>query len=152
MKSLANPSDRADIIHRLDVIGPESARQWGRMTVLEMVCHCGDALRVSMGDRQTKPIGNWFSRAIVKPAALWYPRPWPHGFPTVPECDASRAGTQPVELSLHLRELRDCIDRFTRRPRAYALQAHPMFGPMTEKEWMRWGYLHLDHHLRQFGA
>jgi hypothetical protein len=26
-----------------------------------------------------------------------------------------------------------------------------MFGPMTEKDWMRWGYLHADHHLRQFG-
>jgi hypothetical protein len=29
--------------------------------------------------------------------------------------------------------------------------AHPIFGRMTEAEWMRWGYLHTDHHLRQFG-
>jgi Protein of unknown function (DUF1569) len=28
---------------------------------------------------------------------------------------------------------------------------HPIFGPMTAKDWMRWGYLHADHHLRQFG-
>jgi hypothetical protein len=28
---------------------------------------------------------------------------------------------------------------------------HPMFGAMTTLEWMRWGYLHTDHHLRQFG-
>jgi hypothetical protein len=26
-----------------------------------------------------------------------------------------------------------------------------MFGPMSERDWMRWGYLHADHHLRQFG-
>ena len=28
---------------------------------------------------------------------------------------------------------------------------HPMFGPMSAADWMRWGYLHADHHLRQFG-
>jgi hypothetical protein len=30
-------------------------------------------------------------------------------------------------------------------------ESHPMFGGMTAKDWMRWGYLHADHHLRQFG-
>jgi hypothetical protein len=28
---------------------------------------------------------------------------------------------------------------------------HPIFGPMTANDWLRWGYLHADHHLRQFG-
>jgi hypothetical protein len=51
-----------------------------------------------------------------------------------------------------LRELRGLIDRFTRQPRDFELQMHPIFGAMTEEEWMRWGYLHMDHHLRQFGA
>jgi hypothetical protein len=30
--------------------------------------------------------------------------------------------------------------------------AHPIFGPMSEAAWLRWGYLHADHHLRQFGG
>ena len=29
---------------------------------------------------------------------------------------------------------------------------HPLWGRMSEWEWGRWGYLHTDHHLRQFGA
>jgi len=29
--------------------------------------------------------------------------------------------------------------------------AHPIFGRMSLWEWQRWGYLHTDHHLRQFG-
>jgi hypothetical protein len=29
--------------------------------------------------------------------------------------------------------------------------SHPMFGLMTAADWKRWGYLHADHHLRQFG-
>ena len=28
---------------------------------------------------------------------------------------------------------------------------HAMFGTMSPEDWMRWGYLHTDHHLRQFG-
>jgi hypothetical protein len=30
--------------------------------------------------------------------------------------------------------------------------AHPIFGRMSRAAWLRWGYLHADHHLRQFGA
>jgi len=29
---------------------------------------------------------------------------------------------------------------------------HPLFGPMSRAEWLRWGYLHMDHHFRQFGV
>jgi hypothetical protein len=28
---------------------------------------------------------------------------------------------------------------------------HPILGPMTRAHWMRWAFLHTDHHLRQFG-
>jgi Protein of unknown function (DUF1569) len=28
---------------------------------------------------------------------------------------------------------------------------HPLFGRMSASSWMRWAYLHADHHLRQFG-
>ncbi len=31
------------------------------------------------------------------------------------------------------------------------LATHPYFGNLTKWEWMRWAYLHADHHLRQFG-
>ena len=30
--------------------------------------------------------------------------------------------------------------------------AHPLFGPMTWREWGVATYKHTDHHLRQFGA
>ena len=29
---------------------------------------------------------------------------------------------------------------------------HPVLGRLTRRQWMRWSYLHTDHHLRQFGA
>jgi hypothetical protein len=30
--------------------------------------------------------------------------------------------------------------------------AHSFFGRLSRTEWLRWGYLHMDHHLRQFGV
>jgi hypothetical protein len=152
MKTLVNPEDTEEILARLGAIGPASQRQWGRMTVAEMVCHLNDALVISMGERQATPKCTWFSRTLMKWGGLWSPTQWPHGVMTVPECDAQRLGTRPAEMENDMRVLRESFERFTRRPRVYALQAHPIFGQLTEKEWMRWGYLHMDHHLRQFGA
>jgi hypothetical protein len=31
-------------------------------------------------------------------------------------------------------------------------QQHPIFGPMSRSAWLRWAYLHMDHHLRQFSC
>lgn len=39
MKTLARERDKAEIVRRLRVVGPESARRWGRMTAHQMVCH-----------------------------------------------------------------------------------------------------------------
>jgi hypothetical protein len=152
MKTLARERDREEILRRVSALRFDSARGWGRMTVAEMVCHVTDAFCVSMGERPTRPIGSWATRNLLKPAALWVPRQWPHGFPTVAECDAQRQGTPTAQWDTDVSALRAAFDRFTRRPLEYDLQAHPIFGQMTEKEWMRWGYLHTDHHLRQFGT
>ena len=43
------------------------------------------------------------------------------------------------------------MHRFTAR-HDFSSAVHPLFGPLTEPEWKRWGYLHADHHLRQFHA
>jgi Protein of unknown function (DUF1569) len=152
MKTLANSEDKREILERLRSVGPASRRQWGEMTATEMICHCSDALKVAMGGKQPVPVSNWFSRTGMKWIALRTPVQWPHGVSTVPECEAGVEGTPPAEVESDLRELRELIDRFTKQPREYELQVHPIFGQLSEKEWMRWGYLHMDHHLRQFGA
>lgn len=71
---------------------------------------------------------------------------------TVPECEAQRGGTPPAEMERDLSDLRELLDRFARQQWGTGAPVHPIFGPLTEREWMRWGYLHMDHHLRQFGA
>jgi hypothetical protein len=33
-----------------------------------------------------------------------------------------------------------------------AMAKHAIFGAMSRREWLRWGWLHADHHLRQFSS
>ena len=152
MKTLANAADKQEILHRLTRIGPASQRRWGKMTVEQMVCHLCDAFRVCVGEKDAKLNSNRLKRSVFKWIGLWAPMQWPHGVSTVPECDAKVGGTAPTELNRDLIELRRLLERFTEQPREFEWRQHPIFGSMTDEEWMRWGYLHMDHHLRQFGA
>lgn len=152
MKTLDNARDKAEITRRLGAIGPASERQWGKMTVAEMICHLSDAFRVAMNEKKARPVSNRFTRSVMKWAALQFPFQWPHGVSTVPECEAGLEGTEPVEFERDLNELRVLLDQFSSQPREFEFAEHPIFGKLSEAEWLRWGYLHTDHHLRQFGA
>jgi hypothetical protein len=61
-----------------------------------------------------------------------------------------QGGTPPVEWEGDKSELLRLIEWFA-LPETRKTD-HPIFGKMTEAQWMRWAYLHVDHHLRQFGA
>ncbi|GAA4351206.1 hypothetical protein GCM10023185_09680 [Hymenobacter saemangeumensis] len=37
------------------------------------------------------------------------------------------------------------------RPASQPLAPHPGYGPLSRTQYGRFIYLHLDHHLRQFG-
>ena len=52
----------------------------------------------------------------------------------------------------NLADKKEVLERFTAPAKNVEFHPHPFFGDMSEAEWMRWGYLHCDHHLRQFGA
>jgi hypothetical protein len=152
MKTLGNPNDKREILRRLQSIQPNSPRRWGKMTVHQMVCHLSDSYRMFMNEKKAGPAAVPYPRSVLKRVALWAPIPWPHGFQAVPELDQQISGTSPIEFEADVRELQQLLDRFTRQPKDFQPQPHPHFGPLTDREWMRLGYLHPDHHLRQFGA
>ncbi|HWA95477.1 MAG TPA: DUF1569 domain-containing protein [Terracidiphilus sp.] len=150
MKTLARETDKQEILERLERINASSVRQWGRMTVGEMVCHLSDSFMVAMGEREARSVSSLFGRTVMKWAALKLPAKWPQGVQTVAECAAGKGGTPPLELERDKNQLRALIGQFTRQGQTYA--EHPIFGRMSNEEWLRWGYLHMDHHLRQFEA
>jgi hypothetical protein len=150
-KSLTDSSARAAVMARLERLKPESPRRWGRMTAHQAICHLSDSFRGVMAPTPPKSVSTLFSRTVVKWIALRAPMPWPHGVQTPPEVDQEIGGTKPVEFALDRSTLAAAIDEFSRRT-GHDLQPHPIFGRLSTWEWQRWGYLHIDHHLRQFGA
>lgn len=77
---------------------------------------------------------------------------WPKGAPTPPEIEQGVGGTPPGDFELDRSKLLGLAERFCDFHATARRNEHPFFGAMSEGEWLRWGYLHTDHHLRQFGA
>lgn len=152
MKTLARQRDKAEILHRLRELRPESVRRWGRMSVHQMVCHLGDALRMGTGHKTVSHATSPLHRTIVKWVVLYLPLRWPTGILTRPEIDQELAGTRPVDFAADVAQLEALLDLVTAPTRSFDWQRHPIFGRMSHPAWLRWGYLHMDHHLRQFGA
>ncbi len=152
MKTLARPHDKAEIVDRLRRLRPDSARRWGSMSASGMVCHVTDAFRLLVGEKAARDRSTLLQRTFVKWIALYAPLRWPAGIRTTPEFDQRSGGTPPAEFAADVARLEALLERVTAEAERLHGLRHPLFGRMSERAWLRWGYLHADHHLRQFGA
>jgi hypothetical protein len=152
LKTLSRERDRAEILRRLKDVRPESARRWGRMSAHQMVCHLSDSFRMVMGEKPVSHATSLFHRTILKWAALYAPLPWLRGIPTRPEIDQECGGTRPVDFAADVAQLEALMALVTAPVRSFQWESHPTLGRLSDAAWLRWAYLHMDHHLRQFGA
>jgi hypothetical protein len=150
VKTLYDLAAQQEIRQRLASVRSDSPHQWGRMTAHQMICHLTDSFRTVMGDAPLSSGRGPLPGPIIKFIALKMPMKWPHGVKTRPEIDQEIGGTRPVEFAADRDALKFQFERFVSNSHTVR-PAHPIFGPMSEWDWMRWGYLHMDHHLRQFG-
>ena len=152
MKTLSDPGCRTEIPTRLGSLRPDAPRLWGKMNASQMICHLGDAFLGVMGDLSIAPMRGFNLWPLMKGFVLYAPMKWPPGVATRPEIDqVSGGGTPPSDFQADMGKLLAAFAKFTAQPRNFQFRPHPMFKVMSEKDWMRWGYLHCDHHLRQFG-
>lgn len=152
MRTLGRPADRDALRERLRAVRPDSTRRWGRMSAHQMVCHVSDALQVAVGDIGVRPFGGGVKGALIKWGALYVPLRWPPDLPTSRELDQQGGGgTPPGDFATDLERAVSLLDVVATSPRLDD-QRHPLFGRMSRRDWLRWAWLHTDHHVRQFGA
>lgn len=149
-KTLANARDREEIERRFAGLTSEAARRWGSMSVGGMLCHVDDSYQVVMADRPFSCAKLAIPQSMAKFFALRSPMRWPRNLATGDSVRQGGGGTSPVEFAQDRAHLLETLDRFCACSKLIAV--HPFFGNMSAADWMRWGYLHADHHLRQFSA
>jgi len=151
VSTLFDPSTRHALEDRIEALQPDSVRHWGRMSPHQAMCHLSDGFRMALGERMPRPRLTVMS-PLLRFVAISMPLRWPHRVKTMPEVEQGVGGTPPVEFDRDRRELLVLIDRLCARSGQQQWPDHPMFGSMRLAHWGRWGYRHLDHHLRQFGV
>ena len=152
MKSLSEPACCQELRARLAKVCAETPRLWGKMNASQMICHLNDSFLGVIGEKPMEIPHRFTLWPVLKYLALYAPMQWPKGVPTRPEFDQlDGAGTPPAQFEADMHSLLKTMERFSRNPRDFEFRPHPMFKVMSEGQWMRWGYLHVDHHLRQFG-
>jgi Protein of unknown function (DUF1569) len=148
MKSLASVEVLAEIRGRLRNVRVDDRARWGKMTAKRMVRHLVCSYEVALGERTVEPVKG-LPPVLMKWMALRSGLRWSKNIQTTPELKRAIAEHSEVEFDILVRAAVDSMEAVARGP-CYA-PSHPMFGPMTPEDWKRWGYLHADHHLRQFG-
>jgi hypothetical protein len=148
MKSLASVEVLAEIRGRLREVRVDDRARWGKMTAKRMVRHLICAYEIALGERVVEPVEGPVP-VVMKFVALRSGLRWPKNIQTVPELKRAIGEHSDVEFNVLLLAVIESMEAVAKGPK-YA-PSHPMFGPMSPEDWMRWGYLHADHHLRQFG-
>ena len=149
MKTLTSAADLASIRSRIALLSPTDTRLWGSMSPHQALCHITDGLRLPLGELTAATVKTPLPLPLFKWIVLKAPMKWPKDTHTMPEIDQNIAGTPPGEFATDRATLLDKLERVVRSTGPWP--PHPIFGPLCHPEWMRLGYLHLDHHLRQFG-
>lgn len=148
MGSILNDADRVAICQRIGCVTPASVPRWGQMDAKAMLTHLRRSALMALGEL---PVASKNKRAFqvfpVKHLIL-HVVPFPKGAPTAPELLVSDSASTDDTRS----ELLLLIERIGAGPRDGNGPAHPLFGPLTFREWGVATYKHTDHHLRQFGA
>lgn len=149
MKSVFEKVDREELISRISSIDESSIRQWGKMTVYQMLKHCTLWDEWILGTH--KPVykqsflGVLFGKLAIR-SEVDSNKPMKKNMP---------AGMLAVkETSGNVNHQKE---QWIRRMNEYASYSNPdfvhdFFGRMTNEQIGRFAYKHADHHLRQFGA
>jgi hypothetical protein len=148
MKSLASVEVMSEIRVRLKTIRVDDHARWGNMTAKQMVRHLRCAYEMALGDRTVNPVEG-FAPVLIKWVSLHSGMRWPKNIQTPPDLKRAILERSKTEFDALVHTTIEKMETLARGSRC--APTHPMFGPMSEKDWMRWGYLHADHHLRQFG-
>jgi len=148
MRSILNESDRAEITRRLRSLSVTSTGRWGSMDVTSMLQHLRLSARMALGEIAVPSANKRMFQVFPLKHLILYVLPFPKGAPTAQELKPINA----ISFEEERESLLELHERVAVPPPQEGSPDHPLFGPMTLREWGVATYKHADHHLKQFGA
>jgi hypothetical protein len=149
--STANMHDRVDrtaIAERVQRLRTDSTRQWGKMSVDQMVWHLNETLRMATGDLHVPSKGySRLKQAIFKFMVLHLPFPKEKG-----QASRELIATSNYDLAAEQRRFPMLLEYVANKDITGPWPEHPFLGKISGAEWSRLMHIHADHHLRQFGV
>jgi hypothetical protein len=149
MGSILNDADRAAITGRLRSLSASSKGRWGSMDVTGMLKHLRLAALMNTGEFSVPSANKRAFQVFPLKHLILYVFPFPKGAPTAPALKIENASS---EFEEERGGLLEALDRIGTGARDGAGPHHPLFGPLSWREWGVATYKHTDHHLKQFGA
>ena len=140
----------ADIIERIGHLKADSQPKWGKMSVAQMLAHCGITYEMVYDDIHPKP--NFLMKFILKTfvkKVVTNEVPYKHNSSTAPQFIIKETKDFEVEK----KRLTDFIIKTQQLGENYfdGKESHS-FGTLNKTEWSNMFYKHLNHHLTQFGV
>lgn len=148
MRSILNEGDRAEIVSRVRSLSVSSTGRWGSMDIVGMLQHLRLSAGMALGELPVPSANKRAFQVFPLKHLILYVLPFPKGAPTAPELKPTVEASFEEERTALL----ELLERIGTGPRDGAGPAHPLFGPLTWREWGVATYKHTNHHLRQFGA
>ena len=148
MGTILNDRNRTEIVNRVKSLSTSSTGKWGKMDVVAMLQHLRLSARMTLGELPVASSNKRVFQIFPFKHLILYVFPFPKGAPTARELKPVDVESFEAERAAVL----ELIDRIASGPSEGAGPAHPLFGPLSWREWGVVTYKHADHHLRQFGA
>ncbi|RZJ68351.1 MAG: DUF1569 domain-containing protein [Flavobacterium sp.] len=150
MENIYYDDDYEQITIRLDKLTINQNRRWGRMTLEQMISHCTIQIKLATGEVTSKEISpkKLYHNRFIQWISL-YLIPLPKGLDTPSVMDMETNGVTVDDFATERQHLIDHLEDFRTLVK---LHPHPFYGKLSRMFWGRLVWLHIDHHLRQFGA
>jgi len=149
MQSIFNTTDSEALIERFYKLTSDSPALWGKMNVSQMLAHVQEPMKIATGELKLKQglVGFLFGR--IAKNQFMKNRSFKQGLPTVKSFIIKGNPLFKTERE----KIVAMVRKFTAAgPSVLTKEVHPFFGRMTVEEWDSLQYIHLDHHLKQFGV
>ncbi len=141
-----------DILARIAQLTPDSQALWGTMTVNEMLVHLEIPIRHSLENNDIKDKSTFWSRTFTRFLVLKVISKLPKDAKAPREVNMRKNEAILSGFEVDRAKLYAILADFKTDTNQNTGATHPYFGIFNRNDWSRFHYLHIDHHLRQFGV